>query len=71
MLGACCNAGSTVHRRAPQAELTPLNTSGQAAGRSPAKGLAAVKSIMERAVTKPDAGRGSGSTGSRLADEQV
>lgn len=67
------NAGTTAHRRAPQAELTPLNTGGQAAGRtSPApKGLAAVQSVIERVVNKADSGRGASSAGSRHADEQV
>ena len=38
------HAGTTMHRRAPQSELTPLKPGGQAAGRaSPApKGMAAV-----------------------------
>lgn len=64
--------GGTAHRRAPQAELTPLNTSGQAAGRSPAsKGMAAINSVVERAVNKSDVGRPSSSMGSKLANEQV
>lgn len=62
-----------MHRRAPQSELTPLKPGGQAAGRtSPApKGMAAVKSIIERAVNKADSGRGTGSAGGRHAEEQV
>ena len=65
-------AGGTAHRRAPQAELTPLNTSGHAAGRSPAsKGMAAINSVVERAVNKSDVGRPSSSMGSKLANEQV
>lgn len=65
--------GKSAHKRAPQAELTPLDTGGQAAGRaSPAsKGMAAVKSVVERVVNKADATRPSTLTGSRLADEQV
>ncbi|KAL0035253.1 hypothetical protein WJX79_008720 [Trebouxia sp. C0005] len=64
--------GGTAHKRAPQAELTPLNTSGQAAGRSPAsKGMAAINSVVGRAVNKSDAGRPSNSMGSKLANEQV
>ncbi len=65
-------AGVSAHRHAPQAELTPLNKSGQAAGRSPAsKGMAAINSVVERAVNKSDVGRPSTSTGSKLANEQV
>ena len=65
-------AGTTVHRRAPQSELTPLKPGGQAAGRtSPApKGVTAVKSIIERVVNKADS-RGTSSAGSRHAEEQV
>lgn len=65
--------GTTMHRRAPQSELTPLKPGGQAAGRtSPApKGVSAVKSIIERVVNKADSGRGVSSAGSRHAEEQV
>lgn len=67
------HAGTTVHRRAPQSELTPLKPGGQAAGRtSPSpKGMAAVKSVIERVVNKADSGRGVSSAGSRHAEEQV
>ncbi|DBA97476.1 TPA: hypothetical protein ACH3X1_015190 [Trebouxia sp. C0004] len=64
--------GGTAHRRAPQAELTPLNSSRQAAGRSPAsRGMAAINSVVERAVIKSDIGRAGTSMGSKLAHEQV
>lgn len=65
--------GSTMHRRAPQSELTPLKPGGQVAGRtSPApKGVIAVNSIIERVVNKADSGRGISSAGSRHAEEQV
>lgn len=65
--------GTSAHRRAPQAELTPLNAGGQAAGRaSPAsKSMAAVKSVIERGVSKVESARNASSLGSRTAEEQV